>query len=199
MLFFFTIRDVFSVQLFRILGKFFFKSIGKGVSLFYPLRIIGAKYMSIEDNVMIQFRANLSAVKIHEEDPFLLIKKGTTIGNFSHIVCSKKIIIEEDVLTADKVYISDNLHNYEDINMPIHTQPLIQKSEVIIGARTWIGENVCIIGAKIGKHCVIGANSVVTKDIPDYSVAIGSPAKLIKRYCFDTNKWRRVDSNGYFV
>jgi len=85
------------------------------------------------------------------------------------------------------------LHEYKDITIPIKEQPIINAGKVIIGEHSWIGENVCIIGAKIGKHCVIGANSVVTKDIPDYSVAVGVPAKVIKKYSFEKNEWEKVD------
>ena len=60
---------------------------------------------------------------------------------------------------------------------------------VIIGEGSWLGENVCVCGASVGKHCVIGANSVVTRDIPDYCIAVGSPARVVKRYNFDKNTW----------
>lgn len=92
-----------------------------------------------------------------------------------------------------KVYISDNLHSFEDIGTPIHKQPIKQIGTVRIGEGSWLGENVCVIGANIGKHCTIGANSVVTHDIPDYSVAVGAPAKVIKRYDFETQQWEKVD------
>ena len=59
----------------------------------------------------------------------------------------------------------------------------------MIGDDSWIGENVCIIGASIGRHCVIGANAVVTKEIPDYCVAVGNPARVIKRYDFEQKDW----------
>ena len=68
----------------------------------------------------------------------------------------------------------------------------MQKKPVIIGEGSWIGENVCIIGASVGKHCVIGANAVVTKDIPDYCVAVGTPAKIIKKYDTKIKKWIKV-------
>ena len=71
-------------------------------------------------------------------------------------------------------------------------QGVTQKRDVVIGNGSWIGEHVCIIGASIGRHCVIGANSVVTRDIPDYSVAVGSPAIVIKKYDFKLNKWIKV-------
>lgn len=64
---------------------------------------------------------------------------------------------------------------------------------MVIRRDTWIGTNVSIIGnVNIGKHCVIGANSVVTHNIPDYSVAVGCPARVIKRYDFNQNKWVKV-------
>lgn len=119
----------------------------------------------------------------------LTIMDGCSIGNYNHIYATGHIIIEKNVLTADKVYISDNLHCYEDINTPVKYQPVKQLRQVIIGQDSWLGENVCVIGSKIGKHCVIGANSVVTKDIPDYCVAVGAPAKIIKKFDFSVNRW----------
>lgn len=87
------------------------------------------------------------------------------------------------------MYISDNLHGFNDINTPIKDQPLCQLKEVTIGSGSWIGENVCIIGASVGKNSVVGANSVVTHDIPDYCVAVGAPAKIIKRFDSEKQKW----------
>ena len=72
--------------------------------------------------------------------------------------------------------------------MPIINQPIKQISTVRIGERAWLGVVVSVIGANIGKHCVIGANAVVTHDILDYSVAVGIPAKVIKRYNFSTQQ-----------
>ena len=102
-------------------------------------------------------------------------------------------------MTADRVYISDNLHGYEDINTPIKDQPIRQINPVRIGEGSWIGVGVAVMGATIGRHCVIGANSVVTRDIPDYSVAVGIPAKVIKRYDFQSNRWRKTNADGSFV
>lgn len=117
------------------------------------------------------------------------IEENASIGRFSHIISTKSIHIGKSALIAEKVYISDNLHGYEDVNIPIKDQPLRQLKDVTIGEGSWIGENVCIIGASVGKNSVVGANSVVTHDIPDYSVAVGAPAKVIKRFDFNINKW----------
>ena len=119
----------------------------------------------------------------------LVIGAGSKIGNFNHIFCTSSIIIKNNVLTADKVFISDNLHSYEDVSKPVFKQPIKQMKDVVIGEGAWLGENVCIIGASVGKGSVIGANSVVTKDIPDYCVAIGAPARIIKRYNLEMKRW----------
>ena len=71
--------------------------------------------------------------------------------------------------------------------------------EVEIGENSWIGENVCVIGCKIGRNSIIGANSVVTKDIPSYCVAVGSPARIVKRFDLGLNLWRKSDEKGDFI
>ena len=110
-----------------------------------------------------------------------------------------KVIIEKNVLIADKVYISDNIHQYEEITIPIKQQQIKFKSEVVIGENSWIGENVSIIGAKIGKHCIVGSNSVVTKDIMDYSIVVGIPAIYIKRYDISIKQWKKTNKYGEFI
>ena len=66
------------------------------------------------------------------------------------------------------------------------------KAEVEIGDGTWLGENVCVISSKIGKQCIIGANSLVINDLPDYCMAVGSPARIIKKYSHTTKSWERI-------
>lgn len=81
------------------------------------------------------------------------------------------------------MYITDCDHEYRNVDIPIIDQGIVQKGQkVSIGDGSYIGINAVIVGnVKIGKHCVIGANSVVTKDVLDYCVAVGSPAKVIKK------------------
>lgn len=86
----------------------------------------------------------------------------------------------------------------KNIEIPILHQPIVQKKEVRIGEGSWLGVGVSVIGASIGKHCVIGSNAVVTKDIPDYCVAIGIPARIIKRYNPEVGKWLRTNPDGSF-
>lgn len=170
-------------------GRFGLRSV-----IISPLRIEGAANFYIGNKVTIEYKSWLAANPLTGIEAKLVIEDGCSIGHFNHIYATKSVVLHRDVLTADKVYISDNLHGYDEIDIPIKDQPIKQNGEVEIGEGSWIGENVCVLGAKIGKHCVIGANSVVTKNIPDYSVAVGAPAKVIKKYDFNTNSWQKVDS-----
>ena len=176
-----------------------FRCFGHSSRIIRPLRIDGKNNIYIYDRVLINYYTWIAALPLTgEKDCKLVFEEGCIIGHFNHIYATKRIVLHKNVLTADKVYISDNLHGYEDINIPIKQQPIIQKGTVEIGEGSWLGENVCVLGAHIGKHCIIGANSVVTKDIPDYSVAVGVPARVIKRYDPEKKQWRKTDTNGYF-
>jgi len=168
-----------------------FKSIGKRSTLVFPFKINGAKFVSIGKKVHINEGAWIMALKNSKKDPVINIGDGSYIGRFVHIVSVNKIEICDNVAMADKVYITDNAHNYEDINTLMKEQEILDFGPVVIGENTWLGENACIMGASIGKHCVIGVNAVVTTDIPDYSIAVGSPARVIKQYNFNTKKWEK--------
>lgn len=182
-----------------LIYKRVFRKIGTKSILLSPLKIQCGKNISIQDHVSIGYKTWLAANPLTGETTCTLeIGDGCYIGNFNHIYATKSIIIESNVLTADKVYISDNLHDYRNPYLPIIKQPIVQINSVVIGSGSWIGENACIIGAKIGKNCVIGANSVVTKNIPDYCVAVGAPAKIIKRYCGESKQWRITHPDGSF-
>lgn len=142
-------------------------------------------------------------VQISKDTLFLLVSKTAKIeigdncrlAHHLQISCAQKVFIKNNVNIAPLVFISDHNHEYHEISIPIMNQGILIKDNdsVIIDEGTWIGTKTTIIGnVHIGKHCVIGANSVVTKDIPDYCVAAGIPAKIIKRYNFETNCWERV-------
>ncbi len=183
----------FRVLLFYIRNKRKFKKLEFHSLIIKPLRIDGQKYISLLKGAVIQKYAFLYAARIDDHEPEVIIGKGSVLGNYNHIAAVRKVEFGENVLTSDRVYVSDNLHEYENVNVPIMHQPVKFKSEVHIGNGSWIGENVCIIGARIGKNCVIGANAVVINDVPDYSVAVGSPAKVIRKFNIQTNKWETVE------
>lgn len=168
--------------------------IGKKSTLCYPSRIDEGYNIEIDESVYIRSNSWLITLKKRASGSSLKIGSNTYIGRNAHFVALKKVVIENDVLIADNVYLSDNFHEYRDITIPVKDQEVKFKKEVVIGKQSWLGENVCVIGASIGKHSIIGANSVVLSDIPDYSIAVGSPAKVIKRYDFDLKDWVKVNS-----
>lgn len=174
----------------HLIYKHQFNKIGKKSMIFKPMQLDDVSSISIEDNVFIAEGAWLMGNRYKKAS--ISIGNATTIGHFVHLIGKHSITIEDNVLIADKVFISDCSHSYLDVKKPISEQDIIEIAAVVIGSGSWIGENVCICGSTIGKHCVIGANSVVLSDIPDYCVAVGSPAKVIKKYDFIRNEWIKI-------
>lgn len=129
--------------------------------------------------------------------PKIIIGDGCQIGSGFTISIANRGIVEKNVIIAPNVYISDCSHNYENIGIPIMYQGITSiTNEIIIGENSWIGANSLIVGnVHIGRGCVVGANSYVTKNIPDYSIVAGSPAKIIKMYDTITGQWVRTRSD----
>jgi acetyltransferase-like isoleucine patch superfamily enzyme len=151
-------------------------------------------YIHVGSGTMIGPHCTLSAGMMPGQicitDPVVSIGDRCLIGKGSAVVGHFSITIGNDVWTGHNVYITDQNHGYEDVARPIGTQSMPEKP-VTIGDGSWIGYgSVVLPGASIGDHVVIGANSVVTGDIPSYSVAVGSPAKVIRRYV--DGQWRSV-------
>ena len=110
------------------------------------------------------------------------------------IGAASKVEIEDDVLMASHIFISDNQHGISRIDVPFKYQHLERIGPVRIGRGSWIGEHVVIMsGVTIGAMSIIGANSVVTRDIPPRSIAVGSPARVIKRWDDGTDGWIDCD------
>ena len=119
--------------------------------------------------------------KINSE---IRIGDGCMIGQYTHITAINKIVIGRNLLTGRFVLITDNNHgSFTKEELLIHPadRQVISKGEVVIGNNVWLGDKVSILsGVHIGDGCIIGANSVVTRDIPPYSLAVGNPAQVIK-------------------
>lgn len=114
-----------------------------------------------------------------------------TIIGISNVIIGP-VSIGNEVMLAQNIVISGMNHGYEDITISPAKQKVIRK-QIIIEDEVWIGANsVVTAGVTIGRHSIIGAGSVVTKDIPEYSIAMGNPAKVIKKYNSLTEKWERI-------
>lgn len=175
-----------------MLYKKAFKNFGKNSKIVRPLQLRNVSNISVGKNVTISDFVVMIAEKGYVKLPEIDIGDGCMIGNFNHIVAYDKVTIEENVLIADRVYISDNFHGYKDISIPVSFQSIETKGPTRIGADSWIGENCVIISCDIGKHCIVAANSVVNSDVPDYCLVAGSPAKIKKRFDAENNCWRDV-------
>lgn len=128
--------------------------------------------------------------------PSIHIGTGTWIGKNCSIASINRIEIGNNVLFAGYVHITDHSHGYENIDQPIAPQKLISKGPVIIEDDCWLGFNCEILsGVHIGKHCIIAARAVVTKNVPPYSIVAGNPAKIIKQYNFKLGIWEKTTSN----
>ena len=120
------------------------------------------------------------------------IGENTFVGIGSVVI--GPVEIGKQVIVAQHVVISALNHGYEDITTPIRLQPVTTKP-IVIEDECWIGSNAVITaGVRIGKHAVVAGGSVVTKDVPPYSVVAGNPARVIKRYDATQKGWLKVEN-----
>lgn len=173
--------------------KITYASCGVGSQVYNPRVISNPKRITLGNNVTVLDRARLSIYGGDKDEISISIGDNCYIGFDFSILAKDPVIIQKDVLIASNVIITSENHGIDpESDLPYMSQELTGKG-VCIGEGSWIGEKVCILpGVTIGKKCVIGAGSVVTKDIPDYCIAGGNPAKVIKKYDFDEHKWIRV-------
>jgi len=178
-----------------------FNSTGERISVTPPLRFLNLSKVKLGSRVTIHSNCWIQVLDCRDTtltpspdaSPKLIISNNVCIGMGSTISVAKKIVIEDNVIIARNAYISDHSHEFRDSTIPIANQGICKVAEVTIGADTWLGQNVIVLpGVCIGKHCVIGANSVVKNDIPDFSVAVGTPARVVKRYSSATGQWERL-------
>jgi acetyltransferase-like isoleucine patch superfamily enzyme len=176
-----------------------FGELGRGCSISPPFRFANLAQISLGEGIQINRDCWIHVLKSKEEKPDikLTIKSHTSIGMGATISAAREIIIGEHVLMARNVYISDHGHAFEDVTVPIALQGIRDVRPVLIGDHTWLGQNVCVLpGVQIGKHCVVGANTVINRNLPDFSVAVGSPARIVKRYNSESQVWENVNQSG---
>lgn len=176
-------------------GRRFGKFGDRSVICFPPATIFNEHSIWIGSGTMIGPHVSLSAGMMPGQtmvtDPVVRIGDRCLIGRGSGIVGHLAIDIGNDVWTGHYVYITDQNHGYERVDIPIslQTQP---ERPVTIGDGSWLGHGTIVLpGSTIGKHVVVAAGSVVTGDLPDYCVAAGSPARVIRQYDGNGN-WPRA-------
>lgn len=174
-----------------------FGAFGRGSAICFPVTALyGERYIRLGAQTILGPHATLSAGvspdHVLDRETVISIGDRCLIGRGSGIVAHESVEIGDDVFTGHHVYVTDANHGYEDVGLPIGRQFAAPKP-VSIGAGSWIGHGSIVLpGARIGTHVVVGAGSVVTGEIPDYSVAVGSPARVVRRYEPDRG-WFRAD------
>lgn len=179
-------------------NNLYWGDLGKHSKVIRPMRIIGKRFIHIGTSSVIMHDSRLEAVYSYAGDSFspcIRIGDNVDIQQRVHITCAERVEIGNNVSILPDVLITDINHPYTDISLPPKMQKLEYKP-VYIGEETIIGMGARILpGVIIGKHCCIGTNAVVISNIPDYSVAVGIPAVVVKKYDFEQQKWCKVSNN----
>lgn len=193
----YSLVDIFQIIVFIIRTKF----IDRKARLFrFPITIRGRKYVDFGEGLTTGVGCRFDCFPSDNPNEVKIrFGKNVQINDYVHMVGMKSIVIGDNVLMASHVFISDNSHGAyrgdgcdSDPLIP-PTQREYRTAPVRIGNNVWIGESVIVMpGVTIGEGCVIGAHSIVNKSIPDYTVAVGAPAKVVKKYNFESKHWERV-------
>jgi len=162
-----------------------------------PFYIRGSKNINLGNQLTTGINCRIDAFT-QTGNKIINIGNNVQINDNVHIGAINNIKIGNNVLIASKVFISD--HNHGSYTGAIQDTPnsspierKLRSKPIVIADNVWIGEFVSILqGVHIGEGSIIGTMSVVTKDIPAYSIAVGSPAKVIKKYSFDKKTWEKI-------
>lgn len=182
-----------------------FASIGRDVSLHFTSKVSRqrAPRISIGNSVTVKEHAWLCVASDDPAgEPTIVIEDNCVVAVGSILSARNRIHLERHVNIAQQVLVMDHNHEYEDVDIPILNQGITEGGTIRIGEGSWIGHGAAILCSRgeltIGRHCVIAANSVVMQSIPDYSVAFGIPAKIIRQYDPEKRAWRigRLRSAG---
>jgi len=185
------------VRIFRLFTISKFKKFGKSSYIGAHANIRYGKKMTIGNCVSIGRFCRMQCYKEfagEKLNPEIVIQDGCYISDNFTVLSAARVELEKDVLIASNVTICSENHSINpEVATPYKNQPLTFAS-VMVGEGTWIGQNVVIMpGVRIGKKCVIGASAVVTKDVDDYCMVVGVPAKVIKKYDFDIGNWTKIN------
>lgn len=179
----------------------------RNLSINYPRSIRNPKRIFIGDGVHLGPNCTLKSITgtgslmtrddgRHIEQRFdsrIVIGNRVSATAGLHIAAHEQITIEDDVMLASNVFMSDALHGYERIDLPYKYQGMVRVAPIVIKRGSWIGQNVVIMpGVSVGEMAIVGANSVVTRDVPDRSIAVGSPARVIRRWDESAGGWVSV-------
>lgn len=178
-----------------IYTKLFFRN-AKLIRL--PFDIRNKRFIEIGKGFTTGFGCRVEAYP-ETKNKVLFIGENVQMNDYVHITAMENVTIGNNVLMASKIYISDCSHgSYSGDNNDSHpdltpAERSLFSKPVSIEDNVWLGEFVSVLpGVTIGKGTIVGANSVVSKSLPNYVIAVGSPAKPIKKFNFEINKWEKI-------
>lgn len=180
----------------RIFQGWRYRALGSRSIVVRPLHVTPG-HIRLGDGVLIHAHGRIQGIDCYQGvafDPEIVFDDGASAQQNLHLTCAERIYVGKNTALAANVTITDINHPYEDIHLPIEQQK-IEVSPVEIGKDCKIYNNAVILpGTKIGDHCVVGANSVVSGQFRPFSVIVGSPARVVKQYDHDSGEWRPVSS-----
>lgn len=139
--------------------------------------------MDIGEGVFVGAGSWLQVLDSDRDDVALSVGSGVSIAGSCVLSAAAHVLLGRDVLLARNVYISDHMHAFGDAEAPVLAQGITRIAPVDICDGAWLGQNVVVgPGVRIGRGAVIGANSVVLDDVPDFAVAVGAPARVVRTY-----------------
>jgi len=158
-----------------------------------PSRVTNAHLIEIGDGVVILEHSWLAVVPAVEHVvPRLVIGDRCRIGRFASIACVGEIVFGNDVLTADRIFVGDTFHGYEDTTTPILRQPMAPPAPVHIGDGAFLGIGCAVLhGVTIGEGAYVGAGAVVTEDVAPHTVVGGNPARVLRKWDPAAEAWMR--------
>lgn len=167
--------------------------IGKGVHILPRARFFGGECITLHDGVSVGRGTVISAVVRHRDQQFapsITIGADTILGAGCLISSNSQVQIGAHVEFAPEVFITDHIHRYDNPLLPSMMQRLTQNGHVIIEDDCFLGlRSVILPDVHVGTHAIIGAGAVVTRDVPSYSVVVGVPARVVKRFDEESKSW----------
>lgn len=158
------------------------------VSIVHPQSIHVGTFVKIGAFAVIEALVPERGVSVRIED-------GAYVGNFPRLTAVGEVVIGEEAMLSDRVYVSDTGHVYEDVSQPIKRQGLRDGRRVEIGRGAWVGIGAAIVGdVRVGENAVIAANTVVREDVPDRTVVAGNPAQVVRQH--DGDRWQWMVPRG---
>jgi acetyltransferase-like isoleucine patch superfamily enzyme len=160
-----------------------FASFGSHSVLEPPVRLSGEGRIAIGSGVYVGAGSWLQTLGEEDAEIALAIGDGTSIAGSCVLSAATSVRLGESVLLARNVYVADHIHAYRNTAVPVLAQGLDRVEPVEIADGAWLGQNVVVCpGVRIGRGAVVGANSVVVDDVPDHSLAVGAPARVVREF-----------------